>query len=436
MFVLSLALGFALPQGLPVPQKMPAPGLSRSVDPSLPSLLTDIPEARVSLLYSVDSCLQLAARQNINLILQHYNYTGKLGRRRPQEDKMGLLKVAFITISCLIVVENLLVLIAIVRSLHARRWVYSCIASITVSDLLAGVAYICNICLSGSRTFQLTPELWFLREGVLFIALAASTFSLLVTAIERYSTMVRPIAENEASKTLRLRSLIVSCWALAILIGMLPLLGWNCLCDFPSCSTLLPLYSKNYVLFCVAMFSMILLGIIGLYASIYRLVWASSQQAVTRHSRNRSLRLLKTVLMILGAFILCWSPLFGLLLLDVFCESQTCKPLQGMDWALALALLNSAINPLIYSFRSLEVRRAVLCFVCCCCIRLGLHGPGDCLLMADINSGSSTESSLRTRESLRRTRDSFRRSVVLNARARPREPLSSNSSMMSNLASN
>nr|XP_042697622.1 sphingosine 1-phosphate receptor 4 [Chrysemys picta bellii] len=127
MFVLSLALGFALPQGLPVPQKMPAPGLSRSVDPSLPSLLTDIPEARVSLLYSVDSCLQLAARQNINLILQHYNYTGKLGRRRPQEDKMGLLKVAFITISCLIVVENLLVLIAIVRSLHARRWVYSCI---------------------------------------------------------------------------------------------------------------------------------------------------------------------------------------------------------------------------------------------------------------------------------------------------------------------
>uniref|UniRef100_K7EX67 Sphingosine-1-phosphate receptor 4 n=2 Tax=Pelodiscus sinensis TaxID=13735 RepID=K7EX67_PELSI len=382
-------------------------------------------KASVSLLYSVDSCLQLAAGRNTNLILQHYNYTGKLSSRRPQQDGMGLLKVVFITISCLIVVENLLVLLAIVRSLRARRWVYSCIASITVSDLLAGVAYVCNLCLSGSRTFHLTPELWFLREGVLFIALAASTFSLLVTAVERYSTMVRPIAENEASKTLRLRSLIVSCWALAILIGMLPLLGWNCLCDFPSCSTLLPLYSKKYILFCVVMFSMILLGIIGLYASIYHLVRASSQQAITRHSRKRSLRLLKTVLMILGAFIICWSPLFALLLLDVFCESPACKHLQGMNWALALAVLNSAINPIIYSFRSPEVRRAVVCFLCCCCIRLGIRGPGDCLIIADINSGSSTESSLRIRES-------FRSSVALNARARPREPLSSNSSMMSN----
>uniref|UniRef100_A0A8C3XSW6 Sphingosine-1-phosphate receptor 4 n=1 Tax=Chelydra serpentina TaxID=8475 RepID=A0A8C3XSW6_CHESE len=370
---------------------------------------------------------ELAARQNINLILQHYNYTGKLGSRRPQDDRMGLLKVAFIAISCLIVVENLLVLMAIAWRLRTRRWVYSCIASLTVSDLLAGVAYICNLCLSGSRTFQLTPGLWFLREGVLFIALAASTFSLLVTAIERYSTMVRPIAENEASKTLHLRSLIVSCWAVAILIGMLPLLGWNCLCDFPNCSTLLPLYSKNYVLFCVVMFSMILLGIIGLYASIYHLLRASAQQTFTRHGHKRSLRLLKTVLMILGAFILCWSPLFALLLLDVFCKSQACKRLRGMDWALALALLNSAINPLIYSFRSLEVRRAVLCLVCCCCIRLGLHGPGDCFSLR------TRESSLRTRESFLRTRDSFRSSGAPKARAR--EPLSSNSSMMSNLTS-
>ncbi|XP_074834593.1 sphingosine 1-phosphate receptor 4 [Carettochelys insculpta] len=408
---------------------MSTPGLSHWLEPSLLPHLDGSPVVGVSPVYSVDSCLQLAAAQNTNLILQHYNYTGKLSSRRLQQDEMSLVKVAFIAISCLIVMENLLVLLAIARGLRARRWVYSCIASITVSDLLAGVAYVCNLCLSGRRTFQLTPTLWFLREGILFVALAASTFSLLVTAIERYSTMVRPIAESEASKTLRLRSLIVWGWVLAILIGMLPLMGWNCLCDFPSCSSLLPLYSKKYILFCVVMFSLILLGIIGLYTSIYHLVRASSQQSITRHSRKRSLRLLKTVLMILGAFILCWSPLFALLLLDVFCKSPACLHLRGMDWALALAVLNSAINPLIYSFRSLEVRRAVLRFLCCCCIRLGIWGPGDCLLMADINSGSSTESSLRVRES-------FRSSVALNARARPREPLSSNSSMMSNLPSN
>ncbi|NXC35044.1 S1PR4 protein, partial [Campylorhamphus procurvoides] len=378
---------------------------------------------RLDPFHGKSSCLQLAAMRNVNIILQHYNFTGKLTHRQPEEEGMGLGRTAFVIISCLIILENLVVLLAILRCLRARRWVYSCIASITVSDLLAGIAYLSNLCLSGKKTFQLSPQLWFLREGILFIALAASTFSLLVTAIERYSAMVRPIAENEASKTLRLRSLIISCWLLAFILGLLPLLGWNCLCDFSACSVLLPLYSKNYILFSVVMFSIILLGIIGLYISIFQLVQASSKQTSSRHSRKRSLRLLKTVLMILGAFIICWSPLFVLLLFDVFCETKSCTHLHSLDWTLALALLNSGVNPIIYSLRSVEVRRAVGNLLCCCCLRAGLCQPGHCLVIADINSGSSTESSLRCR-------DSFRSSVALNAR--PRAPLSSNSSMMSN----
>ncbi|NXR42851.1 S1PR4 protein, partial [Zosterops hypoxanthus] len=378
---------------------------------------------RLDLLGTKASCLQLAATGNINIILQHYNFSGKLSRRHTGDEGMGPLRMAFAVISCVIILENLLVLLAVLRCLRGRRWVYSCIASITLSDLLAGVAYLCNLCLSGSRTFQLSPELWFLREGILFIALAASTFSLLVTAVERYSAMVRPIAENEASKTLRLRGLIVSCWLLALVIGLLPLLGWNCLCDFQACSVLLPLYSKNYILFSVVMFSIILLGIVGLYISIFHLVQASSKQSSSRHGRRRSLRLLKTVLMILGAFILCWSPLFVLLLFDVFCETGACTHLHSMDWTLALALLNSGVNPVIYSLRSVEVRRAVGSLLCCCCVRAGLCKPGSCLVISDINSGSSTESSLRYR-------DSIRGSMAWNTR--PRAPLSSNSSMMSN----
>ncbi|NXG46068.1 S1PR4 protein, partial [Psilopogon haemacephalus] len=371
------------------------------------------------------SCLQLAAMRNVNIILQHYNFSGKLAHRRAGAEGPGLgpLRGAFAVVSCLIILENLLVLLAILRCLRARRWVYSCIASITLSDLLAGVAYLCNLCLSGGKTFQLSAQLWFLREGMLFVALAASTFSLLVTAVERYGAMVRPIAENEASKTLRLRGLIVACWLLALGIGLLPLLGWNCLCDFRACSVLLPLYSKSYILFSVVMFSLILLGIVGLYISIYQLVQASSKQSSSRHGRRRSLRLLKTVLIILGAFIACWSPLFVLLLFDVFCESQTCRWLHSLDWTLALAMLNSGINPIIYSLRSAEVRRAVGSLCCCCCARLGLCQPASCVAMGDINSGSSTESSLRHRES-------FRGSAL--RKSQPRAPLSSNSSMMSN----
>nr|XP_033811881.1 sphingosine 1-phosphate receptor 4 [Geotrypetes seraphini] len=370
-----------------------------------------------------ESCWEAFTNGTGNIILLHYNLTGRLKLRRPRKENFDAMAMFVIGISCLIVLENLVVLLAILKNMHFRRWVYYCIVNITLSDLLTGIAYLINVCLSGNITFQLSLDIWFLREGVLFIALAASIFSLLITAIERYTTMIRPSPESEANKTIRVYALIGSFWLLASIIGLLPMLGWNCTCDFQNCSTLLPLYSKKYILFSVIMFSAILIGIVGFYVAIYILVQRTSNKTPsTSHHRKKSLKLLKTVLMILGAFILCWSPLFALLMMDVFCPSLTCESLRGMDWALTLAVLNSAINPIIYSFRSLEVRKAILSFLCHCCIMKGIHGPCDCLVTADITLGSSTESSLRTR-------DSFRKSRPLSVLSR--EPLTSISSVPS-----
>ncbi|XP_004718019.1 sphingosine 1-phosphate receptor 4, partial [Echinops telfairi] len=179
------------------------------------------------------------------------------------------------------------------------------------------------------------------------------------------------------------------------------------------------LYAKEYILFCVVVFAAILATITVLYGAIFRVV------RISRRHSPRAHRLLRTVLLILAAFLVCWGPLFGLLLADVFGSTAWAQEyLRGMDWILTLAVLNSAINPVIYSFRSREVCRAVLGFLCCACLRLGLRGPGDCLVRAaEAPSGASTtDSSLRPR-------DSFRGSRSLSFRMR--EPLSSISSVRS-----
>ncbi|XP_048198009.1 sphingosine 1-phosphate receptor 4 [Perognathus longimembris pacificus] len=372
-----------------------------------------------------ESCYWLASGGHSRLIILHYNHSGRLaGRGGPEDGSLGALRGLSVAAGCLVVLENALVLAAIGTHMRSRRWVYYCLVNITLSDLLTGLAYLANVLLSGPRTFQLAPAHWFLREGLLFMALAASTFSLLFTAGERFATMVR-VAESVATKTSRVYGFIGLCWLLAGLLGLLPLLGWNCVCAFARCSTLLPLYSKDYILFCVLLFALILVAILGLYGAIFRVVRANGQKAPRPPARRKARRLLKTVLMILVAFVVCWGPLFGLLLADIFGSNVWAQEyLRGMDWILALAVLNSAINPLIYSFRSREVCRAVLAFLCCGCLRLGLRGPGDCLARAtEAQSGASTtDSSLRPRDSFRGSRShSFRM----------REPLSSVSSVRS-----
>ena len=74
---------------------------------------------------------------------------------------------------------------------------------------------------------------------------------------------------------------------------------------------------------------------------------------------------------VLSCFIACWAPLFILLLLDVACEIRMCSILYKAEWFLALAVLNSAMNPLIYTLTSNEMRRAFIKTLMCCttCIR-------------------------------------------------------------------
>lgn len=305
-----------------------------------------------------------------DIILQHYNYTGK---QRGSEAGLRLSAILFMAVCGLIMLENLVVLLAIWRTKKFHRAMYYFIGNLALSDLLAGAAYTVNILLSGSNTYSLTPAQWFVREGSMFVALAASVLSLLAIAIERYLTMLK-MKPHSSGGSSRVFLLISGCWLLSLLLGGLPIMGWNCLRGFPSCSTVLPLYHKHYILFCTTAFSFILLAIVLLYARIYALVRARSRRLTFRRysvrpsrSGEKSLALLKTVIIVLSAFIACWAPLFILLLLDVACVVRGCPILYKAEWFLGLAVLNSAMNPVIYTLTNREMRRAFALLLCCAC---------------------------------------------------------------------
>uniref|UniRef100_A0A8C9PCS1 Sphingosine-1-phosphate receptor 5 n=1 Tax=Spermophilus dauricus TaxID=99837 RepID=A0A8C9PCS1_SPEDA len=92
----------------------------------------------------------------------------------------------------------------------------------------------------------------------------------------------------------------------------------------------------------------------------------ASKGTSTRSRRTpRSLALLRTLSVVLLAFVVCWGPLFLLLLLDVACPARACPVLLQADPFLGLAMANSLLNPIIYTLTNRDLRHALLRLVCC-----------------------------------------------------------------------
>lgn len=301
-------------------------------------------------------------------IFKHYNYTGKLDNRNHTTSvEVGPEKVVFLIICSFIVLENLIVLIAIWQNHKFHSRMYFFIGNLALCDLLAGVTYAVNLLMSGERTLHLSTEEWFIREGSVFVALGASIFSLLAIAIERHLTMIK-MRPYDTTKNYRVFLLIGTCWLIAVSLGVLPILGWNCLGNLPYCSVILPLYAKSYVAFCIIIFTALLLAISVLYARIYVVVKSSSRKVMKHSNSEHSMALLRTVIIVVGVFIVCWMPIFVLLLTDVACTMRQCPILLKDEWFIAMAMMNSAMNPVIYTLASREMRRAFFGLLCGCLV--------------------------------------------------------------------
>lgn len=326
-----------------------------------------------------------------NSLVQYYyvyarNMTSQEVAERTAQKNTGLntLNIVIVVLCTIIILENLLVLIAVFRNKKFHSAMFFFIGNLAFSDLLAGSAFIANVFLSGARTFHLFPVQWFIREGTAFIALAASVFSLLAIAIERYIAITK-VKVYGSTKTCRMFLLIGACWVTSILLGGLPILGWNCIDNLTDCSAVLPLYSKKYILCVVTIFSIILLSIVILYVRIYLIVRSSHQEA----TNSQAYSLLKTVTIVLGVFIMCWLPAFTILLLDSSCRIQSCPVLNKAELFFSFATLNSALNPIIYTLRSKDMRKEFLRVLCCWGVLQSGRPADRCLV--PLKSSSSLE---------------------------------------------
>ncbi|NWV41262.1 LPAR2 protein, partial [Grantiella picta] len=281
-----------------------------------------------------------------------------------------LLVTLGLSLSVLVLLTNLLVIAAVALNRRFHYPIYYLLANLAAADLFAGVAYMFLMFHTGPRTARLSLRTWFVRQSLLDTSLTASVVNLLAIAVERHRTVLTMQLHSEMSNQ-RVVGLIFGIWVTALLLGLIPSYGWHCLCDLGSCSKMAPLYSRSYLTF----WAVSNLVIFVVMAVVYGHIFVYVRRKMARMSRHTSFHpryrdtvvgLVKTVTIILGAFIICWTPGQVVLLLDgLGCRS--CDVFSVEKYVLLLAEFNSLINAVVYSWRDGEMRRTfrnILCFPC------------------------------------------------------------------------
>ncbi|KAM9070931.1 melanocyte-stimulating hormone receptor [Sarcophilus harrisii] len=270
----------------------------------------------------------------------------------------------FLTLGLLSLLENIMVVVAITknRNLHAPMYYFVC--CLALSDLLVSVSNLLETVVvllleRGLLAIQ-APVVQRLNNviDVLICGSMMSSISFLgAIAVDRYISIFY---------ALRYRSIVTPCRAQGVLAGI-----W--VSSALSGTLFISYYNHVAVLLCLIGFFLSMLGLmVVLYIHMFIRACQHARRITRLHKRYpvHQLSILRgavTLTILLGIFFLCWAPFFLHLTLIVLCPKHpTCSCyFQNFNLFLILIICNSVIDPLIYAFRSQELRKTLKEVILC-----------------------------------------------------------------------
>ncbi|XP_023779877.1 G-protein coupled receptor 6, partial [Cyanistes caeruleus] len=259
--------------------------------------------------------------------------------------------------------ENALVVAIICYSPALRTPMFVLVGSLATADLLAGLGLILNFVFQyviRSETVSL------LTVGFLVASFAASVSSLLAITVDRYLSLYNALTYYSERTVLCIHTMLAGAWGVSLCLGLLPVLGWNCLHDRTSCSVVRPLTKSNVTLLSASFF-LIFLIMLHLYIEICKIVCRHAHQiALQQHFLTASHYVttkkgVSTLAIILGTFGASWLPF------AIYCVVGDPDYPSVYTYATLLpATYNSMINPIIYAYRNQEIQRSMWVLFCGC----------------------------------------------------------------------
>lgn len=259
--------------------------------------------------------------------------------------------------------ENALVVALIASTPALRTPMFVLVGSLATADLLAG----CGLILHFVFQYVVPSEtVSLLTVGFLVSSFAASVSSLLAITVDRYLSLYNALTYYSRRTLLGVHLLLAVTWTVSLGLGLLPVLGWNCLAEHASCSVVRPLTRSHVALLSAAFFAVF--GImLHLYVRICQVVWRHAHQiALQQHCLApphlaATRKGVGTLAVVLGTFGVSWLPF------AIYCVVGSREDPAVYTYATLLpATYNSMINPIIYAFRNQEIQRALWLLFCGC----------------------------------------------------------------------
>ncbi|XP_048256064.1 adenosine receptor A3-like isoform X2 [Haliotis rufescens] len=240
---------------------------------------------------------------------------------------------------------------------------------LSTTDMLTGVLIIHTVGYN-IINFQNATEC-LVRLGVVFTFVGCSIYHLALLTLDRFVQIVYPYRYQDIITRRSVSIMSAAIWVFSVNLGLIPAYGWR---DTPGPSepacSLLGVLTAGYIQMGLFFTFVPLVVICVLYMKIFLVVRRHSRAIaatdVTGNRNSRSMKFTKTVVLLVGAYIISFSPLAMVALVFTFGGFHEMSASDVGDYivyASVLTFANSLVNPIIYAFKLPPVRRRLLRFL-------------------------------------------------------------------------
>ncbi|MBV99686.1 Melanocyte-stimulating hormone receptor, partial [Eschrichtius robustus] len=277
----------------------------------------------------------------------------------PQCLEVSVPEGLFLSLGLVSLVENVLVVAAIIKNRNLHSPMYYFICCLAVSDLLVSVSNVLETAVmllleagAVAPRAAVVQQLDDVIDVLICSSMVSSLCFLGAIAVDRYISIFYALRYHSLVTLPRAWRAIAAIWVASVLASTL----------------FIAYYNHAAVLLCLVSFFVAMLALMAVLY-VHMLAWACQHaRGIARlHKRQHStqqgfgLKGAATLTILLGTFFLFWGPFFLHLSLIVLCpQHPTCGCVfKNFNLFLTLIICNAIVDPLIYAFRSQELRKTL-----------------------------------------------------------------------------